>query len=236
MSKGQRGLLTAAVLSGLMLGLSGLAQAALMDRGSFTYVDGVGNTGSVNLIYDVDLDLTWVGDTTLVLTSGFPSLNGTLRWQQAQDWAADLTIGNFTDWRLPSALNQNGSGPCITAPAVNCTGSELGHLFYNELGGNAGESVLTQTGDTQQEMENFSLFSNIRSEEYWSGTEFATNTSNAWFFSFNNGDQHLFNKNARIFPWAVRSGDVAAVPAPSAMLLMGSGLVGLLTWRCYRRV
>ncbi len=51
----------------------------------------------------------------------------------ADGWAKGLTIGGFTDWELPTALNQNGTGPDPSGP--NVTGSEMGHLFYGELGG-----------------------------------------------------------------------------------------------------
>jgi hypothetical protein len=40
-------------------------------------------------------------------------------------------------------------------------GSEMGHLFYDELGGNARESVL-ETGDSQQEKDNLALFKNVQ--------------------------------------------------------------------------
>ncbi len=38
----------------VVISLSGPARAALIDRGSFAYDDGAGNTGLVNLIYDDD--------------------------------------------------------------------------------------------------------------------------------------------------------------------------------------
>jgi len=47
---------------------------------------------------------------------------------------------------------------------------------------------------------------NVQSNNYWSGTEFAPNTSNAWNFNFNNGNQNANNKNNNFFAWAVRSG------------------------------
>ncbi len=40
---------------------------------------------------------------------------------------------------------------------------------------------------------------------YWSGTEFAPNTHNAWNVNLNNGNQNANNKNNN-FAWAVRSG------------------------------
>ena len=40
---------------------SSTAQATLIDRGSFAYNDGAGHIGTVNLIYDQDFGITWVG-------------------------------------------------------------------------------------------------------------------------------------------------------------------------------
>ena len=42
------------------------AGAALIDRGAFN--DGFG--GSVHLIYDTDLNITWLGDANFAQTSG----------------------------------------------------------------------------------------------------------------------------------------------------------------------
>ncbi|MCP4290145.1 MAG: DUF1566 domain-containing protein [Gammaproteobacteria bacterium] len=62
---------------------------------------------------------------------------------------------------------------------------------------------------------------------YWSGTEYAPNTSDAWSFYTSHGLQGLHNKRNEFYAWAVRSGDVAGVPEPSTILLMGLGLAGL---------
>jgi len=43
-----------------------------------------------------------------------------------------------------------------------------------------------------------------------------------------NGEQDYFDKTFDIYAWAVRSGDVSAVPVPAAMWLFGSGLLGLI--------
>jgi len=47
---------------------------------------------------------------------------------------------------------------------------------------------------------------NRQANFYWSGTEFAPNTNNAWNFNFNNGNQNANNKNNNNFAWAVHSG------------------------------
>jgi|GEM_PF-2423635 hypothetical protein len=71
------------------------------------------------------MSLPWEAD-------GIPSLKSSSQ-MTAVTWADGLTIGGFTDWRLPTALNQDGSGP----DSGREDGSEMSHLFYNELGGTA---------------------------------------------------------------------------------------------------
>ena len=108
----------------VVFGLSRPAMAVLIDRGSFTYDDGAGNTGSVNLIYDVDFDITWVGDGNFALTTGFDG-DGLMDWSTSFSWADGLTIGGLSDWRLPTAINQDLSGP----DSGHVTGIAMGHLF-----------------------------------------------------------------------------------------------------------
>jgi len=95
--------------------------------------------------------------------------------------------------------------------AFLCTGSELGHMFYEHLGGNAGESVHNQAGDTAEEIANLGLFTNVQSYDYWSGTVYAPNPSSAWDFNTNIGLQFDVRQDFELYAVAVRPGDVAAV-------------------------
>jgi len=136
------------IVLSLVLGLALPAQAILKDRGSFSYTDGVGNTGMVNLIYDQDLDITWVGDANLAKTSGFDA-DGRLPWQQAVNWAAGLTIGGMNNWRLPTTTQPDPTCSVQQTGDVSigdgCTGSEMGRLYHTELG-NAVGGPLTNAG------------------------------------------------------------------------------------------
>jgi hypothetical protein len=198
------------------------AHAALFDRGG-------------GLIYDDTLNITWLSDANYAATSGYATDGwyfGSMPWDKANIWATGLSYGGFDDWRLPTALNQDGSGPCIY---YNCTNSEMGHMFYNNMGASAGGSILSGTNTA-----NLALVTNLQDYRYWSGTAYAElPTEASWFFGFEDGYQHPIYSSgywasSQFHAWAVRDGDVAApVPEPEtyAMLLAGLGLLGLTARR-----
>ncbi|MBL8413666.1 MAG: DUF1566 domain-containing protein [Propionivibrio sp.] len=149
LNKAALALATAGVLS------SGVAQAALNDRGG-------------GLIYDVVLNITWLRDanyaaTQYAATGGTQGdADGLMNWNAANAWAAGLSYAGYDDWRLPTALNQDGSGPC---DSFDCTNSEMGHMFYNNMGAIAFNSILTGSNTA-----NLAQFTNLQPYIYWSGT------------------------------------------------------------------
>ena len=172
--------------------LSGTAQAALQGR-------DLNGEGNVDAFYDTDLDITWRRNA---------NLNGLMSWADAVAWADNMTFGGYTDWRLPA------SDACV---GFNCTGSELGHLWYVELGNLAGD-LTPNTG----------AFVNMQLYAYWSGTTYAPDASQAWHFNIDQGDQDFAGKTNALFAMAVRPGDVlAAIPEPETYALMLAGLAGL---------
>jgi hypothetical protein len=188
----------------------GLSFGALLDRGG-------------GLIYDTDLNITWLADANYARTTGYVN-DGLMAWASATSWATNLSYYDsvrgvtYDDWRLPT------SDTCV---GYNCTGSELGHLIYSELGGVAGQSI----GTTHNA--NYSLFTNLRSSIYWSATVDAFDIyHSAWIFDTYWSGQGTLLKTSTLYAWAVRPGDVAAaasaVPVPAAAWLFSSGLIGLI--------
>ena len=190
-------------LSAIMyLFLSTATPAALIDNGG-------------GLIFDDVLNITWAQPDALRI------------WDDANTWAAGLTLGGATEWRLPYISVAAGAGPstsnpvdCNTATELACRDNELGYMFYQNLSGTQGQSIL-DSGDPD-----LALFPTLVSNLYWSGTEF--DSVSAWFFFFNAGFQGDDDKRGHHVSWAVHAGNVSAVPVPAAVWLFGSGLIGLL--------
>jgi hypothetical protein len=181
-----------AATAAALIGLASTAQAALFDRGG-------------GMIYDSTLNITWLKDWNVA---------GRMDWATANTWANNLVYGGFDDWRLPTSLNADGSGPC--GPAFDCTGSEMGHMFYTNWGASAGSNFATGTNAA-----NLALFSNVQSFYYWSGTEYALGPNGAWLFLASVGLQGHVDKTSALYAVAVRPGDVVAVvPEPKAYALM----------------
>jgi PEP-CTERM motif len=236
---------TKAWMTGLAVGIlaSGVAQAALNDRGS-------------GLLYDDVLNVTWLQDANYAKTSGYDA-DGRLNWSAANTWAANLVYHDsvrnvdYSDWRLAANtpvganwnynVSYNGSTDLIydiTSPA-----SELSYMYYVNLGLKA---LYSTAGVYQYDAGVFpgggqadiGLVKNLQSSAYWSGTAFAPDpASNAWMFSFGSGGQDYgYGQSNLFYAWAVRPGDVAgvaAVPEPEtyAMMLAGLGLLGFVARR-----
>jgi len=172
--------------------------------------------------YDDVAGLTWLADANYSYTSGG---EGIYDWGSAIEWVTYLTVDGVDGWRLPTALNGDGSGPCS---GYGCAGSELGNMFYNVLGGVAYSSIETTHNA------NYDLFSNIGYPyaghmTYWTGTERIDSTTSAWIFRLDTGETRSLNKSTAGFAWAVHDGDVGAVPVPAAIWLFGTGLIGLIS-------
>jgi hypothetical protein len=126
-------------------------------------------------------------------------------------WVDGLTVEGVTGWRLPTTPG--------TTTGVTSEG-EMGHLFYTTLGNSPGPFI------------NQGPFTNLSGGFY---TE--TAPSGNYYFNFDSGQQLPVNISYWYF-WihglAVHDGNIGAVPLPPALLLFGTGLVGLAGWRKFR--
>ncbi len=192
------------------------ANASLIDRGS-------------GLIFDTDLDITWLQDANYAFTSGHDD-NGRMTWQQSMNWVSQIEYAGYLEWRLPTTVLPDSNcmisdGTYTGSYGYNCTESEMGHLFYDELMGEAGQSILVSGSTTE-----LSMFNNLHADGYWSETVYDLN--NSWDFKFSNGNQvwnHISNNE--FYAMAVHDGDIGAVstvPLPASFWLLGSGLIGLI--------
>lgn len=168
-------------------------------------------------ISDVGQQIMWLKD------AGAAS---SMTYQEVQTWVAGLTVGGYTDWRLPSGTDPR-SDP--TASSLDnqyyydAVGSEFGYLFYTELGGCAGWYIYTKcVGFTTAPNDDpdLLLFDNIPSQTpvngtiYWTDMMSASSPGYAWTFSFNAGSyrEQPIDETRRFRGWAVRDAVIAPPP------------------------
>jgi hypothetical protein len=169
------------------------------------------------MVFDDVRNLTWYETTLFDSTHywdagavGPPAIS-------AAAWVHSLNVGGYTDWRLPSAFNHDGTGPS----AGNSTDNELGYLFYTELG-NGTNPAMTNTGPFQY----------LGRYTYWTGTPVSGWLFYAWAYDFYNNSLYQAGYTTSLaFPvMAVRNGGPGPTPTPEpiTLILLGLGLAGLV--------
>jgi hypothetical protein len=179
----------------ISIALFGLLNISLASHAALTpSADG-------KLIYDSDLNLTWLADANYSKSSGYHS-TGLMTWNEANNtWAANLTFQGNSDWRLPTV-------------------SEMEHLRNDELGGSSNNNLFNSHNS------NFNLFSNLNNSSwYWTSTEAPNDATKAIAFYLGGDSQSLEPKTSGSYAMAV-----SAVPEPETYAMFLAGL-GLLGWR-----
>jgi len=167
--------------------------------------------GTYNLSYRDFVDAQY----NIFSTLGTAQVN----WWGAQaftNYLNSISYGGSSQWRLPAT-----DTICI---GFNCSSSDLGELFYNELGGIPNSPIPTGP------------FSNVEGV-YWSN-EVISNPSDSWIFYTCCGNQDNYQSKSYLYynVWAVSPGNVGApVPIPGAVWLFGSGL-GFLALKTRRKI
>lgn len=213
----------AAILAIFFVFAVGQAEASLTTIGSASYLGH-----SYNLIYDNDSPFGSI--VYLDYTKGYAA-------QSVQiSWAANLNVGIFLKpgysvqwsggWRLPKTTDADSS------VGYYKTNSELGHLYYTELG-NKGKYDINNNLQTGYGLNNLGPFTSLVSPA-WYGT--STNWSGypydgAYLFNTLTGESNRGPKANSLLAIAVRPGVVTQTPIPAAAWLLGSGLLGLLGFK-----
>lgn len=166
------------------------ALAQLVDNGDGT----VTQTRSDGLV------LMWLKDANTPAITGWPvnpgfSYNDTMNRGRAGYWLDyinSISYLGYSDWRFPTAYNIDGT----RCRGQDCTGSELGYLYYTELG-NASGGPLSNSG----------LFTNLQSARYWTDPTLIISAGEyPCFFNFSDGAQDFVSRGLYdlYHAWAVR--------------------------------
>jgi Protein of unknown function (DUF1566) len=150
-------------------------------------------SSSGETVYDTVRNVTWLANANLAATQkfGVPDINpdGSMSWTTAQKWIVAMNAAHYlgnSQWSLPATKLPDptcSQNPKSAAFGLGCTGSEMGDLYYEGLGGVKGSTInLTHNAS-------YGLFTNFQPYLYWSSTLWPRVPNSAFSFSFGNGFQ-----------------------------------------------
>ena len=197
----------------LLTGMAEVSEAALTTIGTVTY-----EGSDYNLIWDDNNN----GNSVVWLDYS----NAPDSWPTQNAWAAGLAsvLTNISTpgytvtwdddaWRLPGTVDGHhefGLDGNTTA-GYNITSSEMGHLFYEELGNlgfSAADGTAPQSG---WGLNNTGDFNYLSAPWYWSATDYAELPINAWAFRMVSGLQSLRDKDDAV-PGFTASAGIGIAP------------------------
>ncbi len=182
-----------------------------------------GNPATIEGYFDAYLNLTWLADANYAMTSGYDA-DGLMTWDEANIWAAGLTVNGISGWQLP-AINPvdgvkydfmettNGTsdlGYNISAPGTpyaGSTASPMAYMFHNILGN---LSYLDRFGNPQPGygLTSAGPYSNVQDYFYWSSQENIASPSYGLGYGIATGRQRSLSKGSLSFAWVVHPGDI----------------------------
>jgi hypothetical protein len=154
------------------------------------------------ILYDRALDISWLADANLAKTHPFdipqgynPDVtaininpDGSMNYATAVQWIDAMNARDYlghNNWRLPMAQDAS-AGYNIAGGGIGdeFSGSEMGELYYTELGSQAGSTVLRTHNSNETQFQHFQPYL------YWAGTQTHTSRGNGHStFSFGSGFQ-----------------------------------------------
>ncbi len=163
---------------------------------------------------------TWLANANLAATKTFGvagiNPNGSMTWETALNWVAAMNAADYlghNNWTLPLSPDKDPNGT-ITNPTYHaqfgfdCDASAMGHLFYDEFGGVAGESVSGIHNAST------ALFENFQPYLYWGGYWPDSNRPLPVSFTFSNGFMGTTNSNDFLYAIPEFPSDPTDVPQP----------------------